>query len=92
MNGFELYLIAGFAGGVVRGLSGFLKNLKKEKRPRFDWAYFGSTVFVSGLIGGAAGAFMEGNWKTAFLAGYAGIDFLENSYKSSPLAGLAKRS
>lgn len=90
MKSFEIYLIAGFVGGIARGLSSFLKKRKKDSKTRFDYPYFFSTVFISGILGGIAGALAEGNWKTAFLAGYAGIDFLENIYKSSPLAKVAK--
>lgn len=90
MNGFEMYVIAGFVGGVARGLSSFLKNLKKDSRTKFNYSYFFSTVLISGILGGIAGALAEGSWKTAFLAGYAGIDFLENMYKSSPLGRIFK--
>lgn len=86
----QIYIIAGFIGGIARGLSGFLKKRKSGGAPKFDFPYFFTTVFFSGILGGIAGALAESSWKTAFLAGYAGIDFLENMYKSSPLAGMAK--
>lgn len=90
MNKFEIYIIAGFVGGVARGLSSFLKKRRGGSMVRFNYQYFFTTVFFSGILGGIAGALAESNWKTSFLAGYAGIDFLENMYKSSPLAQLAK--
>lgn len=89
MNKYEIYVIAGFVGGIARGLSSFLKNRKTGKAVKFNYGYFFSTVFISGILGGIAGALSESNWKTAFLAGYAGIDFIENLYKSSPFAKLA---
>ncbi len=90
MNKYELYIIAGFVGGVARGLSSYLKNVKTGKAVKFNYSYFFTTVFFSGVLGGIAGALAESGWKTAFLAGYAGIDFIENVYKSSPFAKLAK--
>jgi hypothetical protein len=92
MNKYEIYLIAGFVGGIARGLSSYLKNLKKDKAQKFNYAYFCTTVFFSGILGGIAGALSESNWKTAFLAGYAGIDFIENLYKSSPFSKLAAKA
>jgi hypothetical protein len=90
VNKFEIYIIAGFVGGLARGLSSFLKKKKAGSAVKFNYSYFFTTVFFSGVLGGIAGALAESNWKTSFLAGYAGIDFLENMYKSSPFAQLAK--
>lgn len=90
MQQLQIYLIAGFVGGVARGLSSYLKKRNRGAKVRFDYAYFFSTVIFSGILGGIAGAVAEGSWKTAFLAGYAGMDFLENMYKASPLAQLFK--
>lgn len=90
MNKFEIYIIAGFVGGIARGLSSFLKKRRTKTGVKFNYQYFFTTVFFSGILGGIAGALAESSWKTAFLAGYAGIDFLENMYKSSPLSKLAQ--
>jgi len=90
VNKFEIYIIAGFVGGIARGLSGFLKNRQSKPGAKFNYSYFFTSVFFSGILGGIAGALAESSWKTAFLSGYAGIDFLENLYKSSPLQQLSK--
>ncbi len=90
MNKYELYVIAGFVGGIARGLSSYLKKVKAGRAGKFNYRYFFTTVFFSGVLGGIAGALAESGWKTAFLAGYAGIDFIENMYKSSPFAKAAK--
>ena len=90
MNKIEIYIIAGFIGGVARGLSSFLKKKKAGPVVRFNYSYFFTTVFFSGILGGIAGALSESDWKTSFLAGYAGIDFIENLYRSSPFAQIAK--
>lgn len=92
MNNYEAYILAGFLGGVARGLSSFLKKRRRGSLASFNFSYFFTTVFFSGLLGGIAGALAESNWKTSFLVGYAGIDFLENMYKSSPVARLVKIS
>jgi hypothetical protein len=89
MNKYEIYVIAGFVGGIARGLSSYLKNVKAGKAAKFNYSYFCTTVFFSGILGGIAGALSDSNWKTAFLAGYAGIDFIENLYKSRPFARVA---
>ncbi|MDA8130137.1 MAG: hypothetical protein M0011_01400 [Elusimicrobia bacterium] len=90
MNNFEIYIIAGFVGGIARGISSFLKKFNKDSKTRFNYPYFFTTVFFSGILGCIAGALAENSWKTAFLAGYAGMDFLENMYKSSPLSRIFK--
>ena len=90
MNKYETYIIAGFTGGVARGLSSFMKKRKAGTSGKFNYSYFFTTVFFSGILGGIAGALAESGWKTAFFAGYAGIDFIENLYQSSPLGKLAR--
>ena len=47
----------------------------------FDLTYFLVTMGVSMLVGIAAGLLADGTWKIAFLAGYAGTDFIESLYK-----------
>jgi len=83
-------LIAGFGGGVVRGLVGFIKHQFSYKNVPFHLPYFLSMSFLSGIIGllSAAsvkevgftfsGAFSPG---LSFVIGYAGGDFIENIYK-----------
>jgi len=92
MNKYEIYIIAGFVGGIARGLSSYMKNVKTGRSPKFNYSYFFTTVFFSGILGGIAGALSESNWQTSFLAGYAGIDFIENLYKSSPFAKLTGKA
>ena len=92
MKEFEIYVMAGFVGGIARGLTGYLKQKRAGKNAKFDWSYFFSMVFFSGILGGIAGALAESSWKTALLAGYSGMDFIENMYKSSPLYKLAEES
>ena len=67
-----------------------MKKQNKGTMGKFNYPYFFTTVFFSGILGGIAGALAESSWKTAFLAGYAGMDFIENLYKSSPLAKIAQ--
>ncbi len=72
-----IFIIAGFCGGIIRNLVGYMKSKKR----RFNVPYFFSTLIISGLIGAAAGALADTKWQVSFLAGYAGTDFLEGIYK-----------
>jgi len=84
-------LLAGFAGGVIRGLVGFIKHQFSYKNVSFKWWYFLLMVAVSGIVGLAAGwvvkavVELDGTLEVtkfyAFVAGYAGGDFIENVYK-----------
>ena len=83
-------LIAGFGGGVVRGLVGFIKHQFSYKNVGFNLSYFFGMAFVSGIVGllsalamKEAGFTLEGFFTPAlsFIVGYAGGDFLENIYK-----------
>ena len=75
--------IAGFMGGVIRGLVGISKHIRtspsKKKKIRKD--YFLVTLLASGGLGLMVGAFIADDIRFALLAGYAGTDFLENLYK-----------
>jgi hypothetical protein len=83
-------LIAGFIGGVIRGLVGFIKHQFAYKNVPFKIPYFFSMAFLSGIIGLLAVVsikeigftFAEGfNPALSFIIGYAGGDFIENIYK-----------
>ena len=86
---FEI-LIAGFAGGAVRGLSGWVRSWP-GKGAGFDYWYFAVTVGVSGLVGLAAAYAANGtgvpffvttvNPGIALVIGYAGGDFIENVFR-----------
>jgi hypothetical protein len=83
-------IIAGFGGGVIRGLVGFIKHQFSYKDVGFDLMYFLGTSFVSGIIGlvitisiQKLGFTLHGTFDPAmaFIVGYAGGDFVENIYK-----------
>lgn len=83
-------LIAGFGGGVLRGLVGFIKYQFSYKNVPFKLTYFLAMSFLSGIIGLISviaikeiGFTLEGLFTPAlgFILGYAGGDFLENLYK-----------
>ena len=83
--------IASFGGGVVRGLVGYIKHQFAYKEVGFNVPYFFTMMFLSGIIGlltaravqglGQAIITVEFSSAVAFIAGYAGGDFLENIYK-----------
>jgi hypothetical protein len=85
-------LLAGFGGGFIRGLVGFIKHQFSYKEVKFRPMYFLGTMFVSGIIGFLVVLSIKGLGVTfsgslqlgpalAFVIGYAGGDFLENVYK-----------
>lgn len=85
-------LIAGFGGGAIRGIIGFLKHQYAYKEVKFDLPYFFVMVFLSGIVGVlVALSINQSNFEIegveyvspaiAFIIGYAGGDFLDNVYK-----------
>ena len=85
-------LIAGFGGGTVRGLLGFIKHQYSYKNVGFDLPYFFAMSFLSGIVGvlvavaiANAGFNIAGveyvSPGLAFIIGYAGGDFMESLYK-----------
>ena len=85
-------LIAGFAGGIIRGLVGFIKHQFSYKNVGFNLPYFLGMMFISGIIGLLSAIAIKELGLTflgldyfspalAFIVGYAGGDFLENIYK-----------
>ena len=81
MERYLIYILAGFLGGIIRGLVGFVKNKAIEKADHFKPSYFVVTILIAGIVGAAAGALADTEWQISFLAGYAGTDFIENMYK-----------
>lgn len=85
-------LIAGFGGGVIRGLVGFIKHQYSYKNVGFNLPYFLGMMFLSGVIGVLSAMVIKELGITflglssftpalAFIIGYAGGDFIENIYK-----------
>ena len=82
-------LIAGFGGGIVRGLVGYIKHQYSYKNVGFNLPHFFVMVFISGVIGvlvasavgGVENVVISFSPAIAFIAGYAGGDFIENIYK-----------
>ena len=84
-------ITAGFGGGLVRGLIGFVKHQYSYKNVGFNVPYFFVMAFVSGVVGllvaGSGEAmglnFLGGGYTPAFafVVGYAGGDFVENVFK-----------
>ena len=74
-------LVAGFAGGMVRGLVGFIKYQYSYKNVGFNITYFLCMVFLSGIVGLLTAAVFKFDETFSFIIGYAGGDFIENVYK-----------
>lgn len=88
----ETILLFGFAGGVVRGLVGFLKHKYSYKDVSFSLPSFLSTVAVAGFVGVVTAlvvrelglTFLGSSVLTpamALIVGYAGGDLIENIWK-----------
>ena len=87
----EAVILAGFGGGVVRGLVGFLKHKYSYKEVTFSFPSFLSTVFIAGGIGlvtaltvrelGLSFLGLPLTPAMALVLGYAGGDFLQNIWK-----------
>jgi hypothetical protein len=92
-----IQFLAGGMGGLVRGIVGVTKaqtflpadathQALQAGNPdtfKFQWKYFTITVIVSMIVGQMAGLIANADWRMSLLAGYAGSDFLESTYKLS---------
>ena len=89
---YETALIAGFGGGVIRGLVGFLKHHYSYKDVKFSLPSFLSTMVLSGIVGVTAAFTVKESGTLVFgtnvvtpalalIIGYAGGDFLEGVFK-----------
>jgi uncharacterized membrane protein YjjP (DUF1212 family) len=85
-------LIAGFGGGFVRGLIGYLKYQYSYKNVPFNLPYFFVMMFLSGIIGILVASAVDNSSLIiegvkyispglAFIIGYAGGDFLDGVWK-----------
>ena len=84
-------LISAISGGMVRGIVGVAKSLWPNKNQEFKLNYFLFNLLLSAFIGAIAGilttsseqvaSFTGYSNQMAFLAGYAGPDFLESLFK-----------
>ena len=74
-------LVGGFVGGLLRGVVGVAKSQLTKKDVSLNWKYLSISLLVSGIVGVVAASLAEGDFRFAFLAGYAGSDFLESLYK-----------
>jgi len=82
MSFIPILLIAGFVGGAIRGIFGFIKYQYSYKNVGFDIGYFFLMIFLSGIVGSGAAYLVTGNEIFALIVGYAGGDFIENLYKT----------
>ena len=75
--------IAGFLGGMIRGLMGITKYLSASptKKKKIRTGYIVLSLLSAGGMGLLAGVFIADDIKFALLAGYAGTDFIESLFK-----------
>lgn len=85
MVGIDILMIflAGFVGGLIRGLIGITKYINatpaKRRRVRKEWIVL--SLLSSGGMGLLAGVFIAEDIRFALVAGYAGTDFIESLFK-----------
>jgi len=88
----ETVLVAGFGGGVIRGLVGFLKHKYSYKEVSFSLPSFVSTVVIAGIVGVVTALVVREVGLTflgspiltpvmAVIVGYAGGDLIQNIWK-----------
>lgn len=80
MNQFLFAGLLGGIGGLARSTVGLSKALARGKK--VVWKYWGSTIVLAVLIGIFAGIVFNFDYRANLLAGYAGTDILEGTYKS----------
>lgn len=74
-------ILGGLIGGALRGIMGIAKSLILKKNEEINYGWFFVSVAVAMAIGVFAATFMEGDFRIALLAGYAGSDLLESLVK-----------
>ena len=84
-------IISAVSGGMVRGIVGVAKSLWPHKKQEFNLGYFLFNLLLSAFIGAIAGILVSNSEEVAllttysnqmaFLAGYAGPDFIESLFK-----------
>lgn len=77
-----IILFAGFCGGVIRGLVGFIKHQFSYKDVGFNLPYFFTMMFLSGIVGMVIAYTFNKDVTFSLIVGYAGGDFIENMYKT----------
>lgn len=81
MNILLIHAAYGFLGGLARGLLGFYKSYRTVKKIRFKPYYLLITLLLSALIGAFVAVLLITDYRVSILAGYVGIDLLENILK-----------
>ncbi len=87
-----LFFLAGFFGGIIRGIVGVVKYTRAYKDVQMRYWYFGISIFITGLIGLICAWIVKDLGITfleiqtisptiALIVGYAGGDFIENIFK-----------
>ena len=66
MGRYLIYLLAGFMGGIIRGLVLFVESKTVEETEHFKTSYFIVTILISGIVGAAAGALADTKWQVSF--------------------------
>jgi len=71
----------GLLGGITRAVVGILKHYRISKRTKFRPIYLIITLLGSAIIGMSASLAITTNYALSLVAGYMGIDIIENLIK-----------
>ena len=74
-------LALGLVAGLIRGAVGVSKNVYAKKEI-FDLPKLVYMLLVASIAGAVAALIAGGDWRSALLFGYAGVDFFEGVYKT----------
>jgi len=67
-----LSTVAGALGGIIRGITGYINAVSKDKNEEWSWYKFLQSVIRGLGVGLVAGAVFNIDWTQALLAGFTG--------------------
>ncbi len=82
MNLILISALFGFVGGLTRSFVGLLKHYRINKNTKFRFNYLLITLIGSSVIGAFTSLVIISDYKLSLIAGYVGIDFIENLVKA----------
>ena len=82
MNIIILSATFGLIGGLARAFFGLLKHYRIDKKTRFRFNYLIISLLGSAVIGIFTSLLITTDYKISLVAGYVGIDIIENLIKA----------
>jgi fluoride ion exporter CrcB/FEX len=82
MNELLTSAIFGLVGGLARSIVGLLKHYRINHKTKFKLNYLLITLLGSAIIGSFSSLILFSDFKLSLIAGYVGIDIIENLVKA----------